>query len=277
MWWYTLAQHVPVMPIFDDALARLPATIQAQVTNCLATWGVQGGDWAQIAINMRSECALALQHMESLLTHLAEALATDPDQDRAWCSACKSLEFHGAEVPAEKRPAKLGRAWRVGSFAGQVSGATNHLSQEQAERLTRKYAGKMPPPERATQLRGGKLGWDLMWGTFHLADSSLDPFSCLPERSAAVRCAMGLGRHPDADILVLTYTTAAPAHGLPLHRPTVADANTYAAYRPHHDPAAHHGYTAPLAPNADSLPPMPEVVHRQVGGAALIFPYRIFV
>jgi hypothetical protein len=268
------------MPSFDDALATLPESLRSQVEGCFHAWAAHE-DWGQIAANLRCECALESSLVASLLLRFAEQLATsttDPIGRDAWSNSCQAFELRGIEVPTDRRPATLGRAWRVSSFARSISATSDQLTPEQAERAIRRYAGKHPPARWEAQLRAGKLGFGVMWATFHPADGTLDPFSSLPETAAAVCCALGLGCHPVAmDILALTYSTAAPAHGLPLHRPTVADASSYSFYRPYADRAAYHGYTAPLALNPDGLSGMPEVVHAQVSGAALILPYRIFV
>ncbi len=270
------------MSTFDDALATLSEPLRAQVTGCLEAW-TPHEVWGQIAANIRCECALEHSLVASLLILFAEHLATAsaPTAEtgqNAWCSACQSFELRGIEVPATLRPAKLGRAWRVGAFAGSISAASGQLTPAQAERAIRKYAGKRAPPHWEAQARAGKLGGTVIWATFHPADGNLDPFSCLPETSTSVCCALGLGWHPPGtDVLVLTYGSSAPAHGLPLYRPTVADAGSYCFYRPYADSAAHHGYTAPLVQNPDGLSGMPEVVHAQVSGAALLLPYRIYV
>ena len=271
------------MSPFDDALATLPEPLRAQIEGCFDAWATNEV-WRQIAANIRCECALEISLVESLLLLFAEQLTASPAPNAdtagrdAWCRACQSFELRGLEVPTALRPAKLGRAWRVGYFAGSISAATGQLTPEQAERAVRKYAGKLPPARWEAQARAGKLGGAIIWATFHPSDGNLDPFSCLPEAAASVCCALGLGWHPPGtDVLVLTYGSSAPAHGLPLHRPTVADAGSYCFYRPHAESAAHHGYTAPLALNPDGLSGMPEVVHAQVSGAALLLPYRIYV
>lgn len=271
------AQSEPMSP-FDDALATLPESLRARVAECLEAWAAHDV-WGQIAANLRCECALDSSLVAALLFRFAELLAVPPaDATSAWCSACQSFELRGPEVPTALRPAKLGRAWRVAAFAGSISAASGHLTPEQAERAVRKYAGKPLPPRWEAQARAGQLGGTVIWATFHPSNGDQDPFSCIPETSAAVCCALGLGCHPHGtDILVLTYGSSAPAHGLPLHRPTVADASSYSFYRPHADSAAYHGYTEPLAQNPDGLSGMPEVVHARVSGAALILPYRIYV
>ncbi len=273
---------VPAMPHFDDALASLAEPDRSLVNDCFANWAVHD-DWRQIAANVRDELALGLDMLKALLRRFAEQLATlasAPSADTwkaAWCAACEPFELHGIEVPTASRPARLGRAWMVGSFARSISAARNHLSQDQAERYLRKYANKSPPASWEAQLRAGSLGGRVIWATFHPTDATMDPFACLPDSATSVRCALGLGfPSVDAEVLLLTYGTTAPAHGLPLHRPTIADANSYPFYRPHADISAYHGYTAPLPPNSSGLAPMPELVHQQINAAALILPYRIF-
>ena len=110
-----------------------------------------------------------------------------------------------------------------------------------------------------------------------MGDGNGDPFAGLPSRRDALCTALGLGHHRDSELLVLTYRSEAPTHGKKLCRPTVADASTHIFYRPHSDVSTCWGYTKPLDLNPDGLEPMPEVVHAQVDGAGLIFPYQILV
>lgn len=264
------------MPIFDDALAELTDSHRERVEQCLVIWAANA-EWGQLVANIRAECALRLEHFGPLLLDFAEALGRSPAlaPEEAWCSACARYELHGAEMP--QRPSVLGRGSRIRHFAGGISKKLRLLSPAQAEQLIRKNAGRIPPADEERLLRAGALGGRVIWATFNAADGSADPFAGLPPRMAAVCTALGLGFHSDREVLVLTYRSEAPAHGLPLHRPTVADANTYSYYRPHGDAASCWGYTEPLTPNPGGLRPLPEVVHAQVGAAALIFPYQILV
>lgn len=266
------------MPIFDDALAKLTDSHRERVEQCLVLWAANA-EWGQLAANIRVECALRLEHFESLLLDFAKALIQSPAlaPEDAWSHACASYELHGAEMPAPVRPNVLGRGARIGHFAGGISTKRRHVSADQAVRLIRKNAGKVPPVDEEDILRAGTLGGRVIWATFNVADGNADPFSGLPSRMAAVCTALGLGCHSDTELLVLTYRSEAPAHGLPLRRPTVADASKYFYYRPHGDPASCWGYTEPLTPNPAGLRALPEVVHAQVGSAALIFPYQILV
>jgi len=268
--------------VFDDVLARLPEDARARICGCLASWSADEG-WCQVADNLRQECALAPQHFELLLRAFdqnlaeaeAEAEATGTAASSAWKDlwrrTCEPYELHGAPLPDSARPPTLGRAWSVGSLARSMSPAMK-LPEEAVKRMLDKHlATKQPLKRLSIPLRATPLGGDLIWATFDAKDTSTDPFDGLPPTAAAVRCALGLGFHRrDEPIVALTYRSSPPSHGLPLHRPTVADANTYSFYRPHGDPKSPWGFTAPLDPNPDGLLGMPEIVHGQVTGAALI-------
>lgn len=266
------------MPIFDDALAKLTDSHRERVEQCLVLWAANAG-WGQLAANIRAECALRFEHFGSLLLDFAQALGRSPAlaPEEAWCNACARYELHGAEMPLPQRPSVLGRGSRIRHFAGGISTKRRHVSPAQAERLVRKNAGRIPPVDEEEILRAGTLGGQVIWATFNVADGNADPLAGLPSRMAAVCTALGLGFHADQELLVLTYRSEAPVHGLPLHRPTVADAKSYCYYRPHGDAASCWGYTEPLTPNPEGLRALPEVVHAQVGAAALIFPYQILV
>lgn len=259
------------MSAFDDALATLPPPLRALIEAQLACWGAHA-EWHQIGINLRTECALPPDQFQSLLANFAAALQTAPSPlpearwDSTWCTVCKPHELRGAPVAPEARPAVLGRAWSVGGFARSLSQTHGDLPHVAAERLIRRHAGASPPAHAAALIRATALGRDVIWATFHPGDSTRDPFSPIPAQAEAIACALGLGYHR-GEIVVFIYSTT-----LPLYRPTIADANTYSYYRPHHDPTAYHGYTRPLR---SGVTPMPEVVHAVVTGEALVSPYRI--
>lgn len=259
---YRLARS-PAMAAFDDALATLPPPLRALIEATLVSWGANT-EWQQVGANLRAECALAHEFFSALLNDFAGALQADPSPspEDAWKTVCASHALQGAAMPSDARPTVLGRAWSVGAFAASVS---QYLPEGSAERAIRSYA-RRPPARLLTQIRDAALGGAVIWGTFHPDDSTQDPFACLPATAEGIACALGLG-YLRGEIVVLIYSTS-----LPLHRPTIADASSYSYYRPHDDPAAHHGYTMPLRPG---VRPMPEVVHTTVTGAALILPYRI--
>ena len=266
------------MAVFHDALDRLPASDRALIDACLAAWSADHA-WGSVAGNIAGECALPTDAFERLLRDFARCLSkAGPsfvgDRDawkHLWQDACKEHEFGGAPLRDEHRPSVLGRAWSVGSLARSMARATR-LPEAAAQRLLSKHLVTTPPPKHLrANLQVTPLGGALIWATFDPDDTTRDPFERLPATAAAVQCALGLGCHPEGEAIVaLTYSAAPPAHGLPLHRPTIADANAYFYYRPHHDPVTPWGYTAPLDPNPDGLEGMPEIVHGQVTGAALI-------
>ena len=266
------------MPAFDDALAKLPDSLRVRVEQCMVVWASHP-EGTQVVANIRSEVALRPEHFESLLVRFAETLgqAPAPPPDTAWRHACEPYELHGAEIPVGQRPNVLGRGMRVGAFAAGISTKTGLFSPGQAERLIRRRAGHVPPPDDERVLRAGTLGGRVIWATFDDSEGNSDPFARLPSRMAPVRTALGLGFHTDRELLVLKYRSEVPAPGQKLCRPTVADANTYFYYRPHADATSNCGYTQPLDPSSDDLERMPEVVHAQVDGAGLIFPYQILV
>jgi hypothetical protein len=266
------------MAVFDDARDRLPESDRALIDACLTTWSADP-EWRYVADNLRSECALALDDFEQLLRDLAAELRSIDPQGRLdadawrtlWQRACKPYEFRGRPVANERRPATLGRAWSVGSLARSVTRATR-LPERAARRLLDKHLATIPPPPQLrANLEVTPLGGALIWATLDPDDAARDPFDRLPATAAAVQCALGLGCHPAGEAIVaLTYSTAPPAHGLPLHRPTVADANSYFYYRPYDDPTLPWGFTAPLDPNPHGLHGMPEIVHGQIKGDALL-------
>lgn len=255
------------MAVFDDALATLPPPLRGLVEAQLVAWGTHP-EWQQVGANLRAECALAHELFTSLLHDFAAALQTDPPPvpEKAWEAICKSHELRGAAMPAAARPTVLGRAWRIGAFAAAIRETSGDLPEGAAERALRSYA-RRPPARLSAQIRATALGGAVMWATFHPDDTTQDPFTCLPESAEGIACALGLGYHRSGELVVFIYSTH-----LPLYRPTIADASSYSYYRPHHDPAALHGYTRPLKLG---VRPMPEVVHTTVTGAALVLPYRI--
>lgn len=269
------------MSPFTHALQNLPESLRQRVEACFQEW-VTDHTWNQISANIRGEYALDAVAFTSLLHRFAEELlnASAPvlsdAKELAWCKACQQHTLRGAEVPRDKRPVRLGRAWRVQAFANSVSQASGHLTPHQAERMLRSHSGRPLPARAETQIRASYLGGAIIWATFNLPDTNKDPFSVLPRTAAAITCALGLGYHLDTDIAVIIYGSSEPSHGQPLYRPTIADAGSYSFFRPSIDPSAYHGYTKPLDPNINTLPPMPEVVHAQITGTALIIPYYIF-
>ena len=72
----------------------------------------------------------------------------------------------------------------------------------------------------------------IVWATFNAADSRNSPFQRLPKTRLGIRTALGLGHLRDDESLILLFWNHANSGSPPLHRPTVADAETYEFYRP---------------------------------------------
>jgi hypothetical protein len=128
-------------------------------------------------------------------------------------------------------------------------------------------------------LNSESLGGPVIFATFNEADSLQDPFSDLPWDRDAIRTSLGLGQSehnsPDPYILFRYHSSEPP--DLPLHRPTIADAGTFSHFRPERTAKAKWGRTFPLPPNSRGLPAKPEVIHKQIAGNRLDFPYEVTV
>lgn len=102
-----------------------------------------------------------------------------------------------------------------------------------------------------------------------------DPFAGLPRDTSSIRIALGLGAEDSTRPFLLLNYEAGDESSLSLHRPTIADAGTYSYFRPVSDPAAKCGLTHPLSPNPRRLKGRPEVVHKQISGKSMVFPYSL--
>jgi hypothetical protein len=175
----------------------------------------------------------------------------------------------------------LGRALPIGHYAKIISdSASVHLTPDQCDALLREVAmaGTAVTPRKARTLRQALLGRYVLWATFCSAHPDDGPFEHLPRTTEAIRTALGLGACPVTETLVLVSYRRQGVHAtLELFRPTIGEAEAYHYFRPHPDPAAQHGMTCPLMPNAGGLAPQPEVVHREIAGETLVFPLYLTV
>jgi hypothetical protein len=125
-------------------------------------------------------------------------------------------------------------------------------------------------------LYGALLGRNgLVWATFDSDDSKRSPFQRLPSTRLGIRAALGLGHVTADESLILLCWNHATAGSPPLHRPTVADAETSEYYRPCLDPVELWGLTAPLPPNSDGIEPQPEVVMPEPTSKGLSLPFHV--
>jgi hypothetical protein len=146
----------------------------------------------------------------------------------------------------------------------------------EAERHLLKQSGSTDPGALVPFLRAAPLGRYLVWATFDVTDPTNDPFDSLPKSHVGICSALGLGHFKAAlETLIVLVWDHAESGSPDLHRPTVADAEDFAYYRP--CPIADNpwGFTGPLPPNVDGIPPQPEVVMAEIDGRGLLLPFRV--
>lgn len=264
---------------FLDVLQKLSVTHRKRIEVELALWkakrSILGFDCAQLAENIEAENALSTPDFARLLKNFAVQLGKKSGDISFWRIACVSHELLGPQVPASARPLQLGRAAKVKGYADHIgknipkSAASHHLA---------KNAGKSKPlPALVRQMRRTSLSAGrILWATFSRPPET-DPLAGMPRDTDGVAICLGLGCSNDpAPFIVMQYEMSA-ASSPPLHKPTVADAGTYSFFRPSTDPSAHCGMTEPLKKNPRNLSGRPELVHSQISGKSLVFPYFLSV
>jgi hypothetical protein len=263
---------------FPAALLAVSPPCRAQVEAQLAAWRGASGDWVRVAANIEHETALRVADFTSLLEAFGQALVAGTPAPGAWEQACRTHQFRGALIPAASLPGVLGRAMAVRRYADLVAAASGgQLTPATAEGILQRYAGRAPlPPRIDRRLREALVGQHVVWATFCTATPDVNPFDALSRTTQDILTAFGLGQINASETLVLiAYRSSTPTASPPVYRPTVAEAESFAYYRPWNDPLHPHGYTAPLPPNPANLGPQPEVVHRQIVGAGLLVPYYL--
>lgn len=266
------------MPLknYTTAMQSLPDSDRLMVESAMTAWKQRPGseDW-QLATNVENENGLAPDHFRTLLHDFAHELEKGQPTRDAWFTACQRSILRGKEVPLPSRPKVLGRAEKLGSYVLRTS-AVKGDEAAMKNRLV-KYAGNARPPASLRRtMANSDLGKDSkIWATFESVDGE-SPFAGLPEDTESVRTALGLGfaGNPGEPFLLLRWDPGAP-EDLPLHRPTIADADTYHCFRPNPDQNSPYGMTHPLPPNPKGLEGQPEVVHRKIVGKGLVFPYHL--
>ncbi len=259
---------------FRDAINALEKDEQSKIRRQLDAWKAQAtpSQWAQIAANIENETALPVPKFTALLRDFTTALTHHSTPENAWTQTCISHLFSGQPLVPSVRPKRLGRACKSDIFVKYA----NTTDKRFKDTLT-KYAGKNPPSFWRNVLAKQNLGGDVIFATFNQNNTADDPFAGLPQDRESIRTALGLGHtsHSSPDpYLLFTYTSDEPPN-LPIHRPTIADAGDFCHFRPAKSSAAKWGFTGPLAPNPQNLPPCPEVVHKQIVGVRLVFPYNL--
>lgn len=260
---------------FTSALKKLDPVRRKSVTDQLQAWtnATPPSEASQIAENITLETALPLATFTQLLSNFADALSRQADPLIAWDNSCKLHHFATAPISPTDRPVKLGRVCKADIFLKYARTSDKIFKS----RLT-KYAGSAKPLTAFIKiLKTETLGGPMIFCTFNDLDSAQDPFDGLPWDREAVRTTYGLGQkehNTSTPYLLFRYHSAEPP-SLTLHRPTIADAGTFSHFRPGGSAKAKWGFTCPLAPNVRSLPAKPELIHQQIVGERLVFPYEI--
>lgn len=261
---------------FRDAMKDLNPNEASTIRNQFFVWKAEmaPSPWPQIAANIENETALTGAKFTALLREFAKALVRHTDPGKAWMETCKNHLFAGPALADSDRPKKLGRASKFDIFLNNARTTSKRFKDTLS-----KFAGKKPPTFLKKLMANEYLGGNVIFATFNEADTSDDPFANLPRDRESIRTALGLGQasHASPDpYLLFTYTSAEPPQ-LPIHRPTVSDAGDFPHFRPVKASTAKWGLTGPLSPNPANLPPRPEVVHKQIIGDRIVFPYEITV
>lgn len=261
--------------LFNSALKKLDLARRKSVTAQLEAWANETppSEATQIAENITRETALSSAIFTQLLSDFADALPRHTDPLIAWENACKIHHFATSPLAAIDRPVKLGRACKSDIFLKYAK-----TSDRIFKRMLTKYAGSKKPLSAFIKiLKTEKLGGPMIFATFNDSDSTQDPFGGLPWDRDAIRTAFGLGQFDHASpspYLLFRYHSAEPP-SLTLHRPSIADAGRFSHFRPVNSAKAKCGFTRPLEPNLRKLSAKPELVHQQIIGDRLVFPYEI--
>lgn len=268
---------MPTRP-FKSALKKLDLKRRKSVTRQLEAWTNEAppSGSGQIAENIANETALPPDIFVQLLSDFADALTRHPDPLIAWEKACGSHSFTGKALGLIDRPAKLGRVCKFDAFPCR---SVIKTSDKRLKESLTKFAGNSKPPRFLKNLLNAEnLGWgNVIFATFNETDSTQDPFDGLPRDRDAIRTALGLGQsnHSTHDPYFLFRYLSSEPPDLPLHRPTIADAGTFSHFRPVSSSKAKWGRTYPIPPNRRNLPAKPELIHQQITGVRVEFPYEI--
>lgn len=263
---------------FSAALGAVSPPCRARVEAQLGAWRGGSDGWVQVATNVEHETALPIPDFTSLLEAFGQALLAGAIAADAWQTACRGHQFRGARMPVSAVPGVLGRAIAFKYYADYMFTASNQqLTAGRAESILQQYAEQAPLPARVDRLlRQTLVGRHVVWATFCEATPGMNPFDVLSRATRDIITAFGLGDAlPSEPLVLIAYQSNVPSANPPIHRPTIAEAGSFAYYRPWHDPAHPHGYTSPLAPNPGGLAGQPEVVHPQILGAGLLLPYHL--
>ncbi len=260
---------------YQQALDDLEPDATRQVELAFTGWSADA-KLGQVSQNIARETAFDTTRFTSLLKAFAAQLASGKMPEDAWRTACRFHKLQGREISTADCPAILGRAKSLEDHAVSIARASRGtLTSSEAKKLLLKNSGALRARGFETFLRDAPLGNHIVWATFDLADSQADPFVRLPMSHDGICTALGLGDSKSSDALIVLVWSHVESGSPPLHRPTVADAENNAYYRPRPEADAPWGLTEPLPPNPDGLLPQPEVVMPERPSQGLRLPFRV--
>lgn len=262
------------MPVFDDAMAGLPATARGCIHAEFAGW--RSVDPAQVKANIASECALSLPAFAALLAEFGAAISEGKTGVDAWDVVCRNYKLRGAEIDGSVRPLRAARVMTVETYVTLLVRTTG-LPRDAAIDLLEASDGKVPPEDDVALFQATSLGRYVIWATTDALDRDIHGSVPLAARCLCVTLGLGDIAELGDPLVCVSYR---PGSTVEMRRPTVADAGKYPYYRPHPDAADAFGRTAPHAcrpcdyPDHDHIGQI-EFVHREITGEGLVFPYRI--
>lgn len=259
---------------YEQALDGLVADFKKAVEAALGGWSADAR-LAPVVRNIKDETALAAVDFTSLLSSFAGQLAAGNSPLDSWCSACHGHQRRGRQIPDVDCPAILGRAKGLDEHAKSIKKTSGKgLTAAEVRKQLLKFSGSLMPRELEQLLRDTPLGkYNLVWATFDASAPDSNPFDRLPSSHIGICTALGLG--DVTETLIILVWSHADSGSPPLHRPTIADAESYPFYRPHPDANSLWGLTAPLPPNPDGIQPQPEVVMPDPTGKGLRLPFLV--
>lgn len=262
------------------ALSRLDLSDSQAVSKQIDSWRKepQSSPWHQIAKNIENETALTPAKYSKLLGDFALALASAPAAE-AWISASRNNQFAGRKLKSPETPKTLGRIMKLDELIKRLIDLGPYPPSI-LETLLVDADGVDPGSVDLALLdllRAVSLGRFVIWSTFDESNPVQNPFETFPTSAEDCCSILGLPDPAGTTWILLHYQSdvGPPLSGF--HRPTVADASDFPLFRPHPDFSAIFGLTHPTAPNPKNFSGRPEIVHGEITGKGLIFPYRLAV
>jgi hypothetical protein len=265
---------------FNEALATLNSSVAQVVTDQLLAWKNEtpNSPWPQIARNIENETALTPAKFSKLLSDFVDALDSSPAPN-AWKSACRKNQFAGRKLKVPESPKTLGRMIKLEEMINRVIDL-GAFPVSILETLMADADGVDPAtvdPTLPDLLRAASLGRFVIWSTFEELMPARNPFESFPASADDCCTILGLSSPAVGTWILLHYHSDADLPLTGFHRPTVADSSDFPLFRPHPESAAIFGFTHPTAPNPKGFSGRPEIVHGEITGKGLIFPYRLAV